>query len=98
MSYFDHYFMKNLSPEVRDQRFWDITFRDRAYSTSTLDIPDLGIAYRADSKEQFLQDASSVIVESGIAYLTGGSSLLVRTAIKRITELVDDPFDWIPEI
>lgn len=92
----DYYLLQNLSPESAKQRKFDIMFRDRSYETPGFRMFDLGIAYRADTREQYLEDAGGVLVESGIAYLTGGSSLLVRTAIKRITELVDDDFGLIP--
>ena len=91
----DYYLFYNLSPEEMKQRKFDIMFRDRSYETPSLSF-DLGIGYRADTREEFLQDATGVLVESALAYVTGGSSLLVRTAIKRITELVDDDFGLIP--
>ncbi len=93
----EYYLIQNLSPEMAKQRKFDIMFRNRSYKTSGVRMFDLGIGYRADTKEEFARDATGVLVESGIAYLSGGSSLLVRTAIKRITELVDDDFGLIPE-
>lgn len=91
----DYYWFQNLSADELKQRKFDIMFRDRSYETSAITF-DLGIGYRADTKEEFARDATGVLVESALAYVTGGSSLLVRTAIKRITELVDDDFGLIP--
>lgn len=100
----DYFALRNMTPEEQKQYKYDIMFREGSYSTKTgivgsvSDLFDLGIAYRADSREQYLKDATGVLVESGVAYLTGGSSMLVRTAIKRITELVEDPYEVLPSI
>lgn len=99
----DYFALRNMTPEQQKQYKYDLMFREGSYSTDRgiigdiVDFFDLGIAYRADTKEQYLRDATGVFVEGGIAYVTGGSSLMIRTVIKRITELVDDPYEVLPQ-
>lgn len=76
--------------EARKQAYYDIMFRDRSYATnSSFDLNPFDLAYRSDTKEEYYIDAATGLLELGLAYVTGGTSRLLRRAELLIQELVD---------
>lgn len=83
-------YLKSESPGAQKQAYFDIMFRERSYATNgSLDLNPFDLAYRADEKTEYYADLAGGIVELGLAFLTGGTSRVLRRAELLIQELLD---------
>ena len=80
----------NIVTPIAREPIQDIRFSDGSYSSYGIDINPFGLAYRADSMEEFGRDALYVVIELGSLAIPGGTVLGrgVRLA-KRGFDLVD---------
>ena len=76
--------------EARKQAYYDIMFRERSYATnSSFDLNPFDLAYRADTKEEYYKDYAGGVLELGIAYVTGGTSRLLKRSGELIQMIID---------
>lgn len=68
----------------------DITFASGSYSSVGFQLNPFDIAYRADTKQEFLVDAGTLLFNVGYATATGGAGSAVRAIGTGLWRLVVD--------